>query len=230
MKLLPAVVFFLLLSIPVCLAQDPVTITNSRWERTTLRAPRADVEGTGPVTPVMGETKNFQRNARAQRTDNPMDPNEHSIEGRSRALDKAVRESRTPQADNQSGFIYSAELRNDTGQGISVIYWEYRFTEIARPSNVVRRQFLCAVNMKDGENKSVSIFSLLGPSDLIDVESLAKAQQKKEKLFIEEVIVNSIELADGNILQRPTWKFSEVKEGVARVTSTPWGRETCRML
>jgi hypothetical protein len=84
--------------------------------------------------------------------------------------------------------------------------------------------------MKNGERKSLAIFSLLGPSDVIDVESLAKSREKNEKLFNEEVIVNRIELADGNILQRPTWKFSDVKEGVARATSTPWGREICRAL
>jgi hypothetical protein len=156
-----------------------------------------------------------------------MDPAEASIEGRSLAMDKAVRESRTPQADDVSGFQYSIELRNDTGMPVGVIFWEYRFTEIAQPNNVVRRQFLCAANLKIGEKKDLSVFSLLGPSDVIDKESLSKA---KTKLFNEAVLINRIELSDGRILQRHDWKYQDVKDDVKRVTSTPWGKETCRAL
>ena len=142
-------------------------------------------------------------------------------------MDKAVRESRTPQPDDVPGFLYSIALRNDTGMPVSVVFWEYRFTEIARPNNVVRRQFLCGANFKIGEKKEFSVFSSLGPSDVIDMESLSKA---KTKLFDESVQVNRIELSDGRILQRHDWKYSDVKKDVERVTSTPWGKETCRAL
>ena len=81
--------------------------------------------------------------------------------------------------------------------------------------------------MKIGEKKDFSAFSTLGPSDVIDMESLSKA---KTKLFNESVKVNRIELMDGNILQRQDWKFQDVKESVQRVTSTPWGTDTCRAL
>jgi hypothetical protein len=219
--------FLALLISPVCFSQEPVPISNARWQRTTLQAPRPEVTPVGPTAPVMADTKYFQRKAREQRTDNPIDPNEASIEGRSRAMDKAIRESRTPKADDQTGYLYTAEVRNDTGSNVAVIFWEYQFTEIARPTNVVRRQFLCGVNMKNGEKKELSAFSLLGPSDVIDIESLAKST---EKLFEEKVVVNRIELADGNILQRDNWKYSDVKAAVKRETSKPWGRETCRVL
>jgi hypothetical protein len=208
-------------------SQEPVPIISARWERAVRQAPKVNVQPVGPVVPVMAETKNFSRNARQQRTDNPMDPNEASIEGRSLALDKAVRESRTPQPDDIAGYLYSIEMRNDTGLPVSVIFWEYRFTEIAQPNNVVRRQFLCGVNLKDGEKKEFSVFSTFGPSDVIDAESLSKT---KTKLFNESVQVNRIELNDGRILQRNDWKYQDVKDAVQRVTSTPWGTDRCRAL
>ena len=217
----------LVLFVSGCVSQEPVPILSAKWQRTTIRAADPDVTPVGPVTPVMADTKNFQRKAREQRTDNPMDPNQESMEARSLAIDKAIRESRAPKADDQKGYTYTAEVRNDTGSTIAVIFWEYTFTELAKPSNIVRRQFLCRANMKDGEKKVLSAFSLLGPSDVIGVESLAKAT---EKLFDEKFQVNGIELADGTIIQRDNWNFKDLQPAVQRAVSKPWGHEICRAL
>ena len=98
---------------------------------------------------------------------------------------------------------------------------------IARPTNVVRRQFLCSVNLKNGDSKDLSVFSLLAPSDVIDAESLAKST---DKLFDEKVFVNRIEFADGTLRQRGNWKYEDVQNSVERATSVGWGNETCRGL
>jgi hypothetical protein len=184
-------------------------------------APQAPVRG---VTP---ENKYFQRKAREERTDITVDPNEMTIDGRSAALEKVVEESRAPKLEDTKGFSYVAEVRNDSGKTVAVVFWEYFFAEIARPTNVTRRQFLCGVKLKNGEKKELSVFSLLGPSDTIAVESLAKSP---DKLFTEEVFVNRIEFSDGSILQRDDWKYSDVKASVERITAIPWGNETCRAL
>ena len=210
-----------------CFSQQPVPIQNARWERVTLPAPKQDVEPIVPAKPVIAENKYFQRKAREQRTDNPMDPYEASLEGRSAAMEKAVQESRTGQASVVSGYSYRADVRNDTGKRVVIIFWEYRFTEIERPTNVVRRQFICPMDLKDGEKKGLSAFSTLGPSEAIDVASLSKS---KDKLFNEEVIVNRIEFSDGSILQRHSWKLSEIKAALDRATSTPCSNEVCRAL
>jgi hypothetical protein len=211
-----------------CVSQEPITFLSTKWERTTLHAPPPDTTPIGPVTPVSADTKYFQRKAREQRTDNPLDPNRESMEARSQQMDQAVRESRAPKADDQKGYVYTAEVRNDTGSTVAVIFWEYVFTEIARPSNVVRRQFLCAASIKDGEKKMLSAFSLLGPSDVIAIDSLAKPGGGK--LFDEKVQVNRIELSDGTIIQRDNWKLKDVQAAVERAVSKPWGNETCRAL
>jgi hypothetical protein len=211
-----------------CFAQeDPLPVVGSGWQRAVRRAEVSDVGQTGPVRAVTADNKYFQRKAREQQSPSSVDPNEMTIDGRSAALEKAVQESRTPRPDDIIGYSYTANVRNDSGKTIEVVFWEYRFAELARPENVVRRQFLCAVKLKKGGTKDLSVFSQFGPSDVIDAQSLAKAAGK---LFNEEVIVNRIEFADGSILQRGNWKFDDVKKDVERVTSTPWGNEVCRKL
>ena len=79
-----ASILVLLIS-PVCFAEEPVPILKAQWKRATFRPQQKEVTPVGPVTPVMAETKYFQRKAREARTDNPMDPNTESMEGRSRA-------------------------------------------------------------------------------------------------------------------------------------------------
>src|SRR5687768_7167002 len=224
--LLKASVLVLLIS-PYCFSQDPMPVLRAGWERTTQRAPKTQTAAGGPAREVTADNKYFQRKAREGRTDMSVDPTEGSIDARSAAMDRAVQESRAPKLDDITGYSYVAEVRNDSGKKVEIIYWEYRFAEIARPANVVRRQFLCGVKLKNGEKRSLAAFSTLGPSDTIDLESLAKTTGK---LFNEEVYVNRIEFSDGSILQRADWKYADVKAAVERATSTPWGEEICRGL
>lgn len=221
-----ASILILLIS-PVCFSQDPMPVLRAGWQRTVQRAPKTGTGAQGPAREVTSDNKYFQRKAREARTDMSVDPLEGTVDARSAAMDRAVQESRAPQIDDIAGYSYVAEVRNDSGKTVEVIYWEYRFAEIARPTNLVRRQFLCGTKLKNGEKRSLSAFTLLGPSDSIAVESLAKS---KEKLFDEEVIVNRIEFSDGSILQREDWKFASVKAGVERATSTPWEPGICRAL
>ena len=221
-----ACILVLLIS-PICFSQDPMPVIRAAWQRTVQRAPKPEITAGGPVREVTADTKYFQRKAREERTDITIDPTETTITARSQAMDKAVQESRAPQADDIRGYSYLAEVRNDSGKTAQIVYWEYRFAEIAQPANVVRRQFLCVLKLKHGDKRSLSAFSLLGPSDTISLKSLGKAN---EKLFNEEVYVNRIEFSDGSILQRDDWKFADVKSSVERATSRPWGTEICRAL
>lgn len=210
-----------------CAAQDPLPVVSSSWQRTVRPAAKADPSRSIPARAMTTDDKNFQRNARDQRTDNPLNPNQDSVDARSAAMERAVQESRTPKASDTVGYTYTAHVRNDSGKTVEIVFWEYRFAEIARPGNVVRRQFLCAMKLKKGDTKELTAFSQMGPSEVIDAESLANPAGK---LFNEEVLVNRIEFSDGSILQRGNWKFDDVKKDVERATSTPWAGEVCRKL
>jgi hypothetical protein len=176
---------------------------------------------------MTNDDKYFQRKAREQRTDSPNDPSVSTEDGRRAALEKAVQESRTPNNVDLAGYSYTANVRNDSGKTVKVVFWEYRFVELARPSNIVRRQFLCSVNLKNGENKELSAFSTLAPSEVIDAESLVYPTEKR---FDESVVVNRIEFSDGTLRQRGNWKYEDVQKAVERLTSTAWGKEVCRAL
>jgi hypothetical protein len=202
-------------------------VVSSSWQRMTVKAQKGGVETTGPARAVTNDDKYFQRKAREQRTDSPNDPNVMTDDARRAAIEKAVQESRTPATEDVNGYSYAANVRNESGKTVKVIFWEYRFIELARPTNVVRRQFICSVNLKNGESKELSAFSTLAPSEVIDAQSLAKST---EKLFDEKVIVNRIEFSDGTLRQRANWKYEDVQKAVERSTSLPWGKEVCRSL
>jgi hypothetical protein len=204
---------------------SPVDVLGFRWFQDRLPAPQADVQPNVPMRAVIPENKYFQRKAREQLSPGAIDPNEQTIDGRSAAIEKAVQESRTLQAKAVDGYSYRATVKNITGTKTEVIFWEYQFTELANPSNFVRRQFICVAGIKPGENKELQVFSIAGPSDAISAESLAKPSQK---LFDEKVVVNRIEYSNGAILQRPDWDYKKLKPAIDHAVKTPWGREMCR--
>jgi hypothetical protein len=155
------------------------------------------------------------------------DPRDYTIEARSAAIEKNVQSARSGNQPDAAGFLYSLKIKNKSDRKIEVVFWEFRFTELANPSNVVRRQFLCASKMKPGEKLELSGVSTLGPSEVISADSLKDAS---EKLFDEKIFLNRIEFSDGAILQRRDWKMAEVEAGVKKATSAPWGKEVCKML
>jgi hypothetical protein len=230
MRIFPKVPIFIPLIAVCCFAQNPgqdspVTILESSWQHARVAPKKIDNQEVTPARMLTADDKNFRRTAREQQSKGSIDPAENTIDGRRAALDKIVQESRTPKTGDIDGYAYLAKVRNNGGRKIDVVFWEYRFTELANPSNVVRRQFLCAANMKPGETKDLSLFSLLGPSEVISAESLSKTT---DKLFDEKVIVNRIEFSDGSSIQRRDWKYDDFQKAIERITSTPWGKETCR--
>jgi len=227
MNLALRILVFILVFSTSSLAQDPMPVLGSSWQRTVQKEQQVEAPASGPARALTNDDKNFQRNVRAARTDNPENPSDLTIDGRRAALDKIEQQARTPSAKSVPGFMYWVRARNDGNKTAKVIYWEYSFTELATPTNVVRRQFLCSVNLKKGSEMELSAFSTLGPTDVINADSLAKSN---EKVFDEKVQINRIEYADDTILQRGNWKLADVKTAVDRATSTPWGKEICRPL
>jgi len=219
--------FLLLLASTFCLAQDPLPVIKSSWHLSTQKAAKVEAPLSGPAKALTPDDLNVARTARDFRTDHPQDPSELTPDGRRASIEKNEQEAKTPQFTDTPGFLYNASMRNDSTKNVKVIFWEYRFTEVAHPENVVRRQFLCAVNLKKGGEIELSAFSTLGPTDVIDATTLARTN---EKLFDEHVQVNRIEYSDDSVVQRGNWKLADVKAGVDRATSTPWGKEICRAL
>ncbi|MDT7777722.1 MAG: hypothetical protein QOC99_234 [Acidobacteriota bacterium] len=206
-----------------------VTVLGFKWSksRQTNERPVATSASSAPAAAMIPANKNFERNRRINDPAGVRDPNADTIDGRSAALEKSVQESRSPKSEPVDVYAYRARVRNAGAKPIEVLFWEYQFKESANPRNVVRRQFLCGVQIKPDKEKELQANTLAGPDDVISVESLAK---HSANLYQEKVVINRVEYADGSIWQRKDWNFAEVRQSIARAVSTPWGVEMCRGL
>ena len=229
MKIAVVVTFSILLltASSACFSQDPLPVLRSGWESAIKKAQKLEVPQTGPAKLMTVDDTLIARTNREARTDHPENPSEMTPDGRRAAIERNEQEAKMPQPTDVKGFTYTATVRNDGTKTVKVIYWEYRFAELAHPENVARRQFLCSVNLKKGAQIELSAFSTLAPTDTIAAPLPASAG---EKLFDEKVQVNRIEYADDDILQRGNWKLADVKAAVMRATANPWGKEICRQL
>jgi hypothetical protein len=202
-----------------------VVVIEFKWFKTRQTMRKPELASTAPAAAMIPENKVLQRNERAKAPIGVRDPNADTIDGRSAALEKNVQESRSPRPIIVDGFTYQAKVRNASTKVIEIVFWEYQFKELSNPTNVVRRQFLCGVNIKPAKEKELQAFSASGPSDVISMESLTN---KTGNLFEEKVVINRVEYTDGSILQRKGWNFAEMKLGIERAIKTPWGAEMCR--
>lgn len=204
-----------------------VVVLSAKWFKHRQAVEVLDPPNTAPAAAMTTANKNFERNRRNNDPAGVRDPNIDTLDGRSAALDKMVQESRTAKPKPVDGYAYRAKIQNKSAKVVEIVFWEYQFKEVANPTAVARRQFLCGVNIKPDKEKELEAFSLSGPSDVISVNSLAS---KSGNVFEEKVVINRVEYADGSIWQRKDWNFAEVKATFARAVATPWGAEMCRNL
>ena len=207
--------------------ESSVVVLGFKWNKNRQTLEHLDAAVSAPAPAMIPANRNFERNRRANDPVGARDPNAETIDGRSAALEKSMKESRSGKPKAIDGFAYLVKVQNASKKVIEIMFWEYQFKESSNPANVVRRQFLCAVNIKPGKEKELQAFSMLGPSDVISVDSLAN---KSGNLFEQKVVINRVEYADGVIWQRKDWSFAEIRSTLARAVGTPWGAEMCRGL
>lgn len=207
------------------LTNSPLTVTSYKWTRArrTIEAPEA--QGNSPQREMIPQNRIFARTARVNDPAGSRDPNGDTIDGRSAALEKSVAESRSPKPKPMDGYAYHIKVQNTIKKVVETIFWEYQFQDPANPELVTRRQFLCAVNISEGKTKDLEGFSLSGPSDVVDVQTLNSGVALKEN-----VLINRIEYSDGTVWQRKAWNLAEVKGSYERVLREPWLPGTCKGL
>jgi hypothetical protein len=176
---------------------------------------------------MIPQNRNFARNARINDPAGVRDPNADSLDGRSEALEKTVRESRATKPKSTDGFSYRIKVQNAGSKVVEIVFWEYQFHDPADPSLVARRQFLCGVSIPAEKGKELEGFSLAGPSDVVNVSTLAN---KSANPFVEKVLINRVEYADGTIWQRKDWNLGEVKVSYDRVLREQWTPGMCKGL
>ena len=206
-------------------SEGPLTVTQFKWVRARRSIPASEVAGNAPAQAMIPQNRNFARNARVNEPRGARDPNQDTVDGRSAALEKSVAESRTPKAEPMDGYAYKIKVQNPGPNVVEAIFWEYRFHDPADPNVVARRQFLCVANIGAGKGKELEGFSLSGPSDVVNVNTLNSGTS-----FKEEVLINRVEYTDGSLLQRKSWNLAEVKGSYERVMREQWTQGMCKAL
>jgi hypothetical protein len=206
---------------------SPLAVVNFKWSKTrrTMETPAND--GNAPAHAMIPQNRNFARNARINDPQGVRDPNADTLDGRRAAMEKSVQESRAAKPKVTDGYTYRIRVQNPGKNVVEIVFWEYQFHDPADPSLVARRQFLCGVNIAGDKSKELEGFSLSGPSDVVNVSTLAN---KSENPFKEQVLINRVEYADGSIWQRKGWSLAEVKTSYDRVLREPWVPGMCKGL
>jgi hypothetical protein len=205
----------------------PLTVASFKWSRVHRNIETTADEGSAPAQAMIPQNKNFARNARINDPAGVRDPNADSLDGRRAALEKSVQESRTTKPKTTDGFAYRVKIQNPGTKVVEIVFWEYQFQDPADPSILARRQFLCGVNIAGNKSKDLEGFSLAGPSDVVNVSTLAN---KSENPFKENVLINRVEFSDGSIWQRKGWSLGEVKASYDRVLREQWTPGMCKGL
>lgn len=205
-----------------------VTVLAFKWSKAKQVVEKLnDPPTAAPARGMIPANKNFERNVRINASPGARDPNADTVDGRSAAIEQAVQESRSSQPKPVDGFSYRVKIQNAGSKTIQVIFWEYQFTDAGNADTTTRRQFLCGVEVRPEKQKEIQAFSVAGPSEVVNVNSLTKDLQKGLQ---EKVVINRVEYADGSIWQRKDWNFAEIRLTYARALGTPWGTEMCRSL
>lgn len=184
----------------------PVSVTSFKWMRDRKPAENAASAVVTPAPAMTAATKNFEKQKRINAPAGDRDPTLDTVDSRSAEIDRIVQESREPQPVD--GFTYQIKVQNSSGKIIQTIFWEYQFSETTSPVNVTRRQFLCSGKISPDKGRDLQVFSLSGPSDVVDVKSLAKRSADQ---FKEGVVINRVEYTDGTFWQRQDWNVSDLK-------------------
>jgi hypothetical protein len=202
----------------------PMTVGSFKWSRARQKVEVPESEGNAPARAMIPQNRNFARNARVNDPQGVRDPNQDTLDGRSAAMEKSVAESRATRSKTMDGFAYRIKVKNESPKLAEIVFWEYQFIDPANPQLIARRQFLCGVNIPAGKGKDLEGFSLSGPSDVVNVKTLA------DNVFKEDVLINRVEYSDGSIWQRKGWNLAEVKGSYERVLREQWVPGTCKGL
>jgi len=201
--------------------KSPIVIMDAGW----LRDRRGSDQAVQQMTPASAPTKadkNFERQKRINDPAGTRDPNADTLDSRGSELDRIVQQSR--QMPPVDGYTYQLRVHNVSAKVIRSVFWEYQFTQVGNSSTVTHRKFMCAGDIKPDREKALEIFSLVGPTEVVNVKSLNKGTPEK---FKAAVIINRVEYADGTFWQRNGWALDGYK---LLTDSAPKTAPVCRSM
>jgi hypothetical protein len=209
---------------PTSEESGPLVVISYKWNKDRKPIENAANVSYTPAPEMNSENKTFARQSRANAPAGDRDPNSGTIDARSADMDRINQQAR--EAEPVDGFTYLVKVQNGGSKPVQTIFWEFQFKEIANPTNVSRRQFLCSAKISPEKGRELQVFSLAGPSSVVNVKSLAKGSANQ---FEGAVLINRVEFVDGTFWQRQGWNVNDLKL-IPKARSDTRNLPVCRSL
>lgn len=113
-----------------------------------------------------------------------------------RTMEKNAAKSAEQPVDN---YELRLEVKNTGTNVVRSLVWEFRPTAV--PDDYQPKQYLCALQVKPKEKKTLQIWTPYAPVKMISAE--ARTDARKEG----EVVINQIEFTDGSVWKKTGWNY-----------------------
>ncbi len=184
----------------------PVAVVSASWLRDRQAGNKAVQSAASPMRAITKDDRNFERQKRINDPVGMRDPNADNVDVRGSELERIVQQSR--ESDPVDGYTYLLKIQNLSPKVIENVIWEYRFMQVGNDSSVTRRTFMCGGQIKPERQKEMNIFSLVGPSEVVNVKALEKDASPKYRAA---VVIDRVDYSDGTFWQRNGWDVNTYK-------------------
>ena len=167
-----------------------VMVTQKRW-RIEVRNPAVEKD---PVKAMSDREEEERRRKSTDRTNEIL--NERGMPTSSPAV--RVPAPETKDRGVSVTYVYEVKVNNTGKKAIRALTWEYVFFEPGTEQEVGRRRFVSEVSIGPGRTRNVVMRSALPPSGTIDAR---RADKKSRDRYSEQVVIQSVQYADGSVWQ-----------------------------
>ena len=105
------------------------------------------------------------------------------------------------------GYLYKVDIRSVADKTIKRLEWTYVFTDVLTQKELVRHTFYSHARIRSGHEAKLSAFTRGSPPAVINVKEMSKNGNKP---WVESVVIDGVEFADGTIW-RPLAKKGQEK-------------------
>ena len=167
-----------------------VMVIQKRW-RIEVRNPAVEKD---PVKAMSDREEEERRRKSTDRTNEIL--NERGMPTSSPAVRVPAPESRDRGVSVT--YVYEVKVSNTGKKAIRTLTWEFVFFEPGTEQEVGRRRFVSEVSIGPGRTRNVVMRSALPPTGSIDAR---RADKKSRDRYSEQVVIQSVQYADGSVWQ-----------------------------
>ena len=107
-------------------------------------------------------------------------------------------------------YMLRLEVKNTGSNVVRSLIWEFKPT--AGPEDYQPKQYLCGLEVKAGEKKTLDLWTPFAPVKVISVD------KSKDLLKDGNVVINQIEYVDGSLWKKHGWNYRLPADSLQKVT------------